>query len=344
MTLTRRGRLVTAVFVLVGVVGVASAGGLLYLRSIGVGGTSSSGAPVEVTVPEGATAQEIGTILEDAGVIESAFAFRVAVFLGSGAEDIQAGRYELRRGLTATDALETLVDEGPVLEFVNVTFPEGSWLTDFARILDDETHISGDAFLELVTSGKVRSAYRPPTVATMEGLLFPSTYQVIEEDTARSIARRLAAQFEEEMSKLDLSGLQGRGISPYEAIIVASMVEAEARVPEDRGRIAAVIYNRLRQGIELGIDATVLYALGEHKQELTVSDLDVDSPYNTRKFHGLPPTPIGAPGAASLAAAMRPAEGDWLYFVVADCEGHHAFSTDYDSFLADKARYQALQC
>lgn len=344
MTLTRRGRVLSAFGVLAGLAAVSVAGGFVYLRSIGVGGTSDPGRKVEVTIPEGASAQRIGTLLEDEGIIESALAFRVAIFLGEGAEDIQAGRYELPRGLTATDALERIVADGPALEFVNVTFPEGSWLTDFAKEVGEETHISERAFLDLVTSGAIGSKYRPEGIDTMEGLLFPSTYQVVDTDTAESLARRLTKEFEDQMSALDLSGLEARGVSPYEAIIVASMIEAEAKASEDRDKIAAVIYNRLEEGMELGIDATVLYALGEHKEELTVTDLAIDSPYNTREVTGLPPTPIGAPGAASLEAAIDPAVGTWLYYVVADCDGNHAFSTSYDEFLENKAAYQALSC
>lgn len=108
--------------------------------------------------------------------------------------------------------------------------------------------------------------------------------------------------------------------------------------------VARVIYNRLREGMTLGIDATVLYALGEHKDTLTESELAIDSPYNTRLVAGLPPTPIGAPGAASLEAAAQPAEGPWLYYVLADCEGNHAFSESYDEFLNNKAAYQQLSC
>ena len=344
MSLTKRGRLAVAVAILVGLGVVAAGAGAVYLRSIGVGGTSKKGELIEVTIPKGAAAESIGEILEKAGVIESARAFRIAAFLGEGEENIQAGLYELPQGLTATDALEMLVDARPIENFVNVTFPEGSWLTDFARILEDNTHIDGNEFLKLVANGKIDSEYRPSDVDTMEGLLFPSTYQVIEKDTARSVAERLAGEFERQLDDLDFSTVEEMGISRYEAITVASMIEAEAGVAEDRDKIAAVIYNRVEEGMTLGIDATVSYALGEHIEELTLSDLEVDSPYNTRKYPGIPPTPIGAPGRASLEAALAPADGSWLYYVVSDCEGHHAFSTSYDEFLENKAAYQALEC
>lgn len=344
MTLTRRGRLVTVL----GVVGViallAVGGGAVYLRAIGVNGTSHPGKAVSFEIPKGSNAHDVGSLLEEKGVIDSALGFRIAAYLEGGFEDIQSGRYELPTGLTARDALHRLIERGPDAEFVNVTFPEGSWLTDFARIVGENTHISADKFLKVVTSGSIASKYRPSDVKTMEGLLFPSTYQVVESDTAESLATRLADEFEKRADALDFSDAQARGLSPYQAMIVASMVEAEARVDADRAKIAAVIYNRLAAGMTLGIDATVQYALGEHKQDLTVTDLDIDSPYNTRKFTGLPPTPIGAPGEASMQAAVQPADGDWLYYVLADCDGHHAFSVDYSDFLADKQAYQDLQC
>ena len=344
MTLTKRGRIVTALGIVAGLLCAVALGGFIYLRSLGVGGTSDPGKPVGIVIPSGATAEEIGKLLEKKGVVESALAFRVAAYLEGGAENIQAGRYEIPTGLTGSDALATLLDDGPIVEFVNVTFPEGSWLTDFARILDEKTHIDGGEFLKLVTKGKIASKYRPPDVQTMEGLLFPSTYQVVENDDALSVAERLAAEFERQVAEIDFSRAQALGVTPYEAITIASMIEAEASLDEERPKVARVIYNRIDEGMALGIDATVQYAIGEHKEELTVSDLDVDSPYNTRKFTGLPPTPIGAPGLASLEAALEPADGPWLYYVLNDCEGHHAFSESYDEFLANKDVYQSLEC
>ena len=344
MSLTRRGRVVAAFGVLLGLAAVVLGGGLIYLRSIGVNTTSDPGRKVEVVIPTGATADEVGQLLEKKGVIESAFGFRVAAYLEGGWEDVQAGRYEIATGLSAGDALDSLVESGPIIEFVNVTFPEGSWLTDFARVLDENTHIDGDEFLALVTKGKVASKYRPSDVQTMEGLLFPSTYQVVENDDAASVAKRLAGEFEKKAEELDFSRAEALGVTPYEAIVIASMIEAEAQLDEERPMVARVIYNRIDEGMELGIDATVQYAIGEHKEELTVSDLEVDSPYNTRRFPGLPPTPIGAPGLASLEAALEPADGPWLYYVLNDCEGHHAFSESYDEFLQNKEVYQGLDC
>lgn len=345
MTLTRRGRLT----VFFGVVLLLFGGGFLavnlYLDSIGVWGTSDPGETVRVEIPKGAGTEEIGKILEEAGVIESAFGFRIAAFTDGGVADIQAGTHELPTGLTAGDALAALIESRPQTEVaVNVTFPEGSWLVDFARILEKDTHLSGERFLDVLESGKVDSKYLPQGETNMEGLLFPSTYQVIKRDTEIDVAQRLADEFEEQADRVGLDDVRGLGVSPYEAITIASMIEAEAKHDEERPMIARVIYNRIAEDMTLGIDATVYYALGEHKPTLTASDLQVDSPYNTRRYPGIPPTPIGAPGAASLDAAIHPADGDWLYYVVSDCEGHHAFSASYDEFVQNKAAYEALDC
>lgn len=346
MSLTRRGKAIVVLFVLVAVLAAPVVGGYLYLSSIGFYGESDPGEPVELVIPRGAGTQTIGRILEDSGVIDSAFGFRLATYFGGGVEDVQAGRYEIPTGLTARDALAALVESGPLgARFVTVTFPEGSWLTDFARIVGRETHLSEDKFLDIVENGKVGSSLKPDDIETLEGLLFPSTYQVVKKDTEMSLATELVEEMEKQAAKAGIfDNAESLGVTPYEAIIIASMIEGEASVAGDRDKIARVIYNRLEEGIALGIDATVLYALGEHKNELTQSDLEIDSPYNTRKVAGLPPTPIGAPGLASLEAAANPAEGDWLYYVLADCEGNHAFSEDYDEFLNNKKAYQALDC
>ncbi|MDQ3952077.1 MAG: endolytic transglycosylase MltG [Actinomycetota bacterium] len=344
MSLTRRGRVVLLLVILAVIFGVPALAATFYLRSIGVFGTSHPGKAVALVVPKGAGVEIIGKILEDAGVIESAFGFRIAAYLEGGAEDIQAGRYEIRTGLTAKDALAALVENTPVPEFVPVTFPEGLWLEDFARILEEETDLSGDRFLKVLSNGKVRSKLLPPGETSHEGLLFPSTYHVGEEDDEVSVARRLVEEMEKRVAPLDFAVAKSMGYSRYEALVIASMVEAEAKIDSERPKVARVVYNRLEIGEKLGIDATVNYAIGDHELDLTVSELAVDSPYNTRLYPGLPPTPIGAPGAEALQATAEPAEGDWLFYVLADCDGRHAFSESYDEFLQDKAAYQALDC
>lgn len=344
MSLTRRGRIVLLLVILALIVAIPALAAAVYLRSIGVFGTSDPGKKIEIVVPKGAGVETIGELLEERGVIESAFGFRIAAYLEGGAEDIQAGRYEIATGLTAKDALAALVDNPPVAEFVTVTFPEGLWLEDFARILEEETDLSGDRFLKVLSNGKVRSSLLPEGEDNHEGLLFPSTYQVGEKDDEVDVARRLVEEMEEQVAPLDFSVAESMGYSRYEAIVIASMIEAEAKLDSERPKVSRVIYNRLEIGEKLGIDATVNYAIGDHKLGLTVSELATDSPYNTRLYPGLPPTPIGAAGAEALEAAAAPADGEWLFYVLEDCDGRHAFSETYDEFLQDKAAYEALGC
>jgi UPF0755 protein len=346
VALTKRGRILVAVGLLIGLLALPLVGGFIYLRGIGLYGGSEAGHRVDVTISKGASVNEIGEALEAAGVIKSAFGFRLATFIGEGAESIQAGTYQVPTGLNARDALVFLVDnapEGPAI--FEVTFTEGSWLVDMGAALERDAGLSAKRFVGIATSGRVRSSFQPEGVDTLEGLLFPSTYEVSARETPRDVVEKLVRQFEQEVEGIDL-GRRARAVNltPYEAIIVASMIEAETFQDDERAKVARVIYNRLNEGMMLGIDATVLYALGEHKQSLSSSDLDVDSPYNTRKVAGLPPTPIGAPGIESLEAALEPARGDWLYYVLADCSGRHAFSDSYDDFLHDKAAYQGLDC
>ncbi|MBA3630581.1 MAG: endolytic transglycosylase MltG [Actinobacteria bacterium] len=323
---------------------VGSAGAVVYgyLQRVGVVGDSDPGKRVTVVIARGSDASEVGDLLARKKIIPSGFGFQIATFLEGGGDKIQAGRYKLPLGLTAKDALARLTKGARAQDYYRVTFQEGSWLTDFAETLAKEGDIKEKAFMEFVKSGKVRSKYGPPGGRSLEGLLFPSTYEIGEGEAAASVVKRLVEEFDERATALKIG--QAPGLSPYEAVIVASMIEAEARVESDRAKISTVIQNRLHAQMALGIDATLRYALRKRGGALTLSDLAVDSPYNTREVGGLPPTPIAAPGEASLRAAIHPADGDWLYYVVSDCRGRHAFTESYDQFLADKARYRALTC
>jgi UPF0755 protein len=193
-------------------------------------------------------------------------------------------------------------------------------------------------------SGAVTSAYKPPEVTSWEGLLFPDTYEFSDDATAQEVLQTMASQMEDVLDELGYDKaetLQGR--SAYELITIASLIEKETGAPADeRGKISRVISNRLDDGETLGIDASVLYGLGRTSGELTQSDLDTETPYNTRLVAGLPPTPIALPGEASLAAAIQPPEGDWRYYVlVSNDPPTHFFTDDYDEFLEAKSDAQA---
>ncbi len=188
-------------------------------------------------------------------------------------------------------------------------------------------------------SGAFRSKYQPPEVTSLEGLLFPETYRLEDGEGAEVLLTRMIETLDAVATELGYDDALARtGRTPYEVLVIASLIEAEARVDEDRAKISRVIYNRLAEPMSLGIDATVYYALGRKGGALTQSDLEVDSPYNTRRFPGLPPTPIALPGRASLEAAINPEPGPWLYYVLSDPSGVHAFSESYEEFLDNVAR------
>lgn len=342
--LTKRGRLVAAFGILLLIFAVLALPAVLWLRSLGLLQVSNPSGKVTVVIAKGAGTARIGAILEEKDVISSALGFRIAVYTEGGVEDIQAGHYILPTGLSAKDALAAL-KRGPLgPEVVQVTFPEGSWLEEFASIYESATGGSADRFVDIATSGQTRSRWQPKTIDTLEGLLFPSTYDVSPKDDEADVIQKLVDEFDERFAAAGAQNARRVGLTPYEAIIVASMIEAESRVDSERPKIASVILNRLEQETPLGIDATIIYGLGERGRTLTTSDLEQDSPYNTREEIGLPPTPIGAPGEASLEAALHPAETDLFYYVLVDCEGNHAFSESYEEFLANKAIYEGLEC
>ena len=342
--LTRRGRLVVTLGIMLLIVALLALPAVLWLRSLGLLKASDPSGKVTFSIPKGAGTSRIGEILEREDVIDSAFGFRIAVYTEGGLGEIQAGKYTLSRGLSAKDALAALEDGPRIPPIVQVTFPEGSWLEEMAATYASATGGSAERFTELATSGQIRSRYQPPGTATLEGLMFPSTYDVSDKEDEADVVKKLVNEFDERFSALGADNAGNLGVTPYEAAIVASMIEAESRIDSERPKIASVIYNRLEQDIPLGIDATVIYGIGERGRELTTEDLEQDSPYNTREVLGLPPTPIGAPGEASLEAALKPAESDLLYYVLVDCEGNHAFSESYEEFLDNKAIYEGLEC
>jgi peptidoglycan lytic transglycosylase G len=175
----------------------------------------------------------------------------------------------------------------------------------------------------------------------LEGFLFPATYDFLAQTTSRQLVRAQLAAFHRIWRKLDLSYARSKRLTPYDVLIIASMVEREAQVPGERAKVAAVIYNRLHDRMPLGIDATIRYGLKvPPTQSLTQSELASSNPYNTRKFLGLPPTPIANPGLAALRAAAHPAKVDYLYYVRKPDHRHHYFTDNYDDFVNHEHQYE----
>ncbi len=330
----RRGR-VFLVLVLLALPFVAGLGWFWYQ----VDPPGAPGAAVRVTVPKGAGIAQIARRLEARGVVGSAFAFRVYAQL-SGTPAIQAGDYRLRRDLGARAAVAAL-ERGPDRRYTKLVLPPGITFEEIATKVGQLPGRSADRFRAIAVSGTVRSKFQPATVTSLEGLTWPDTYLVASTDTEQSILRTLVDAFDR---NADAAGLAASA-DPYRTIIVASLIEREAGVDEDRPLIAAVVANRIRDQMPLQIDATVLYARGGGSSSLTDADFARDSPYNTYRVPGLPPTPISTVTDSSLRAAIAPADVPFKYYVLTETNGKHAFSVtfaEHERNIADARRRGVL--
>ena len=305
--------------------------------------STTTASEATILVKQGMGATQVGQLLVQAGLVDTASEF-VDLVKARGSENaIKPGTYRFSKGEELLALVEAL-EKGGTAD-LKITIPEGKASDQVAQLLDAAGNIDGDSYLQLAEQPakfKVpKVGDSAPEVDTLEGLLFPSTYFMIEGDGATELIGAQLAAFESKTASLPWSKAADLGLTPYEVVIVASMIEKEANVADERAKVAAVIYNRLEKDMALGIDATVRYALGKWTGALTQEDLKVDSPYNTRVNRGLPPAPISNPGVAALEAALEPAQVDYLYYVLTDTEGHHFFTASYDEFL--KAKENAPQ-
>ena len=294
-----------------------------------------------VAIPTGASVTQIGDILEENDVIDSAFFFRARVTLGGNRGDLKPGHYHLKHDMSYSAAIDALSD-GPPKNIVTVTIPEGRSRAEIAPIVEG-AGLTGSYKRASVSSPAINMRdYKAQGAESLEGFLFPATYELKRGASADDLVTKQLDAFEEQFATVDLRKAKRKNLTPYDVIIIASMVEREASVPEDRPLIASVIYNRLKAGIPLGIDATIRFATGNWTDPLKQSELALASPYNTRTNAGLPPGPIGNPGIDSIKAAANPAKTDYLFFVVKPCgEGEHVFSETDAEFQQDVARYNA---
>lgn len=317
----------------------ASAGGFV---AWGMGG-AKAGAAVRVVVPEGASAQTVATLLARAHVVRSALVFRLVSKFRGVSTEFKPGTYVMRAGLGVSAAIAAL-RKGVPPHVERFTIPEGKTVAQIARIVGEKTHVKARAFLDALA----RHAARPsiaPAGKNFEGFLFPKTYDIELKASADDVVAMMLSQFEKETASLDIAArARALGITPYQALILASLIEREARIDKDRPLISSVIYNRLARPMRLQIDATVQYAIelktGEYKgTRLTQRDYtSVRSPYNTYLHDGLPPAPIASPGLAALRAALHPARTGYYYYVLCDAQGGHAFARTSKEFSRLLAR------
>jgi peptidoglycan lytic transglycosylase G len=331
----RRVGLIVLLTVFVLLAGAVTVGGLWYRWAVGASGPQR---PVAITIPVGATGTEVADLLKDNGVIRSTFGFRVEARFNGFQSGFDAGRYRLTTNMTARDALAVLA-KGPVVKSVRATFPEGFTVAQMAGSVHKQLGLSEREFAKLANSGRYAlPPFLPKGTQTVEGFLFPETYDFLADVTNDGVINRLLEQFTKEAATLPWTKARALKVTPYQIVILASLIEREAKFDVDRPKVAAVIYNRLNKHMPLEIDATIVYALGKTKPRLTLDDLKIDSPYNTYIHGGLPPTPIASPGLASLQAALNPADVDFLYYLT-DSKGHGHFTASYSEFLQLKAKY-----
>jgi uncharacterized YceG family protein len=296
---------------------------------------------VRVQIPTGATVSQIGDILEENDVIASEFFFRARVTLGGNRGDLKPGSYQLARDMSYGAAIDAL-SEGPPKDIITVTIPEGRSRAEIAPIVE-EAGLSG-SYEDATRRSRAIDLrdYQAGGAKDLEGFLFPATFELKRGATAEDLVGKQLAAFEDQFATVDLRKAKRKNLTAYDVLIIASMVEREASVAEERPLIASVIYNRLRLGMPLGIDATIRFATGNWTEPLKVSELELDSPYNTRKYANLPPGPIGNPGLDSIKAAANPASTDYIFFVVKPCgEGEHAFAATDAEHQQNVARYEA---
>jgi uncharacterized YceG family protein len=309
-------------------------------------GDGGGGDPVSVDIPQGASAGDIADLLADAGVVDSARLFEWRLKLAGKSGDVQADSYSLAEGMSYAAAIDRLtgeVESGAI----TVTIPEGLDRNQIAADVLPEG-VSSDEYLKITETapkGFNPAQYGAKGDVTLEGFLFPATYDLGKNGGSQELVQQQLQAFEDNIKRVDLSYAKKKNLTAYDVLIIASMIDKEVQVASERDDVAAVIYNRLSQGIPLGIDATTRFETQNYTEQITNADLQKNTPYNTRLNAGLTPGPIGNPGLAAMKAAARPANVNYIYFVVkpGTC-GEHSFTASEAEFEKLAAEYQqALQ-
>jgi peptidoglycan lytic transglycosylase G len=292
-----------------------------------------------VTVPEGATAGDVADLLTANDVVSNGTLFKLRLKLDGNSDNILPGRYVLAHNMSYGAAIDQLTSAGGK---VNVTIPEGEDRVQIAATIKD-LGLSGDYLAESKSfKGFDPNKYGAKDPVSLEGFLFPATYQL---DPGSSVDRLVSEQlqaFKQNIAGVDLSYAKSKNLTVYDVLTIASMIDKEVQIPSERPLVAAVIYNRLHRGMPLQIDATTRFQFHNYTGDITESQLQSPSPFNTRINAGLPPTPIGNPGLDSIKAAARPAKVNYIYYVLnGDNSGHHCFTASGAEFNQLVAAYNS---
>lgn len=321
--------------------------GVLYTyNAAGAGSAPSEAEAVSVEIPEGANAQQVGELLAQQDVVDSATVFRLLARFDDRSNQIQPGVYDLRTGMGVDEVLAELAKPREQAPIFTVTIPEGLTISETLRRM---VQADGSPFnLRQLRRALPRVAVPryvpvgelPEGAQVYEGLLFPATYEFFVDERPDVVLSQLVEQTTEVLSGVT----PPNGVTRYDVLTIASMIEREAKLAREQPIMSSVIQNRLDVPMRLQIDATVQYAQGEQKERLLFSDLEIDSAWNTYEVDGLPPTPIAGAGASAIRAAANPARTDFLYYVVCDpSTGQHAFATSNSEHAANVADYREVQ-
>lgn len=336
-----RNKLLLVIVCAIIVLLIAGIAALIYINGLDKAYDSSKSDTINVTVEMGSTTEDIGTLLQEEGIIESSSDFKFFSKVKGYDGKYQAGTYALAPSMTLSEIAEIIISG----KTNNITFtiPEGYTIYQMADKLSEEGIVDREKFVSLLTDGNFSYDFLSDAQSGknhLEGYLFPETYTVEFGADEETIIKTMLNQFDTVFTEEFKARAEELGYSLNEIMVIASIIERETQVDEERGKVSSVIYNRLKEGMPLQMCSTVQYILGEQKEILSNADTQIESPYNTYINQGLPPGPICCPGLASIEAALYPDETDYLYFVVSDkLDGTQKFSSDYNQFLKDKEDY-----
>ena len=290
-----------------------------------------------INIPQGASAAQISSILAQEGILSSSLAFEIYLRNENLGDKLRAGEYEISNKLEFEEISNILL-KGPPLKTYTITIPEGLWITETIESISSQTGYDVDLLTNSLLSGNVESKYvylgDVSKLQNWEGLLYPNTYQIALDASGEEILQILVNELEAVIDRLLVTYSTPNWInSTSELFAVASLVEAESKLEEDRPLVSSVIKNRLYDDMLLQIDAMILYALQERKSQVLLIDLQVESPYNSYKYTGLPPTPISGFGERSLIAVFDTPETDFIYYLLTDKNGKMSFTNDYTDFI-----------
>ena len=292
---------------------------------------------VFISIPQGSSATDITSILDNKGVISSSLAYEIYLRNENMSDKLRAGEYEIANNLEFDELTEILL-KGPPLKTYNITVPEGLWINETLESISSQTGFDVELLENSLVSGLVNSKYvylgDYSQLQNWEGLIYPNTYEINLEANGEDILQLMVTELENVVERIFQDTELPYWIDNYNQLfVIASLVEAESKLQEDRPLVASVIKNRLYDDMLLQIDATVLYALQKRKSQVLLVDLQVDSNYNTYKYTGLPPTPISGFGERSLLATLAAPESDFIYYLLTDKNGKMSFTNDYSDFI-----------